>query len=412
MATTKFIKTLENCIIMREDDMTKSNELGTITGILERTPQIQPYYNEVKSAVAHLQDGDGSDYPIFELVHGHVSAIASAGNLPVHDWEIKQVNGGRIVAHRDFLNIQNEFSSLELPETAKLAWDSDRCMDAFQDYIEKKTEFRRRHISLFQQGLKNLDEKSRQIVLLTAQERFPQLMTASDDMSIVAMPSWLDNHELWAGMGITTELTSRIPSWVKIYEIGVVLASRDYRDDKPKGHDYFSYAARAAVKGEVHEVSQKLSLTAQHEGSHGIVDATLIYLLGVDAYNPVGEGIPGSLGDDGRGLKHTNITLQQLLDNPCPEGSNLKNETAYVAGSKLWDSVIAILQQRGLLKDDAWAEVFRASLESAVKLSSDDKFKSQEKKIKVASLIQATIKSMNITIEQIEPIYQSLNIDF
>lgn len=168
-------------------------------------------------------------------------------------------------------------------------------------------------------------------------------------------------------------------------------------------------AARSVVSGEVKEIGQKLSLTAQHEGSHGVVDATLIYLLGVDAYNPVGEGIPGSLGDDGRGLKHTDVTLQKLLENPCPEDSKLRNETAYVAGSKFWDTVLLLLQEKGLTKGQAWVEIFSASLKSAVELSSDGNFKSLQKSEKVTGLIKATIKRLNIAIEQLEPIYRSLN---
>lgn len=224
--------------------MTQPTELGTITGVLERTPQIQPYYNEVKNAVTHLQDGDGSDYPIFELVHGYISALASANQLPIQDWEVRQVKGGRVIAHKDFVNIQNEFSNLEKDGASKLPWDSAKCMEAFQNYIETKTRYRQRHISFFQQSLEKLDEKTRETVLSVSRERFPQLMSASEGMTIIALPSWLDNRELWISMGITSNLTTRIPAWVKIYEIGVVLASREHRNDRPQGHDYFSYCGK------------------------------------------------------------------------------------------------------------------------------------------------------------------------
>lgn len=388
--------------------MTQQTELGTITGVLERTPQIQPFYNEVKNAIAHLQDGDGSDYPIFELVHGHISALAKTGKLS-DDWVIRQVNGGHVIAHKDFLEIQNEFSSLESGAASKLRWDSTQCMDTFQNYIETKKKYRQHHISLFQQSLEKLDEGTRETVLSVARERFPQLMTASEEMSIVATPSWLDSREPWSSMGITDSLTDRIPAWVKIYEIGVILASRNHRNDQPQGHDYFSYAARSVVNGEVKEIGQKLSLTAQHEGSHGVVDATLIYVLGVDAYNPIGEGIPGSLGDDGRGAKRTDVTIKQLLENPCPEDSKTRNETAYVAGSKFWDSVVLLLENKGLSKDQAWIEIFSSSLKSATEISAEKHFKSQSKGQRVTRIINEILRKLDITIEQLEPVYQGLN---
>lgn len=388
--------------------MTQSAELQTITGILERTPQVQPFYSEVRDAIMHLNDGDGSDFPVFELLHGHISALASAGKLS-GDWEIIQVNGGRVIAHRDFLKIQDEFIDLEKGEASKLRWDSAQCKDAFRVYIEKMKEYRQRHISLFQQCLNQLDEETRSAVLSIANDRFTQLASVPEDISIVALPSWLDNPKLWTSMGITSSLTDRIPPWAKIHGLGVVFASRKHRDDKPYGYDYFSYAARCVVNGEVDKIGKKLSLTAQHEGSHGIVDAILIYLLGIDAYNPIGEGIPGSLGDDGRGLKHTDITFKQLLENPCPEDNRSRSESAYIAGPKFWDSVVLLLQNRGLTKDQAWVEIFSSSLKSAIEMTAEKNFKSQNKGKKVARLIEKIIGKLEITFEELESVYESLN---
>lgn len=391
--------------------MSHITEQAAFTGVLERTPQIAPYYGEVGNAIAQLKDSmlPRSSYHIYELIHGHLSALASAGQLPSTSWETRRVRGGLVVAHQDFLAIQDEFSRLEQGEASKLPWNRETCLNAFEAYIATKKQYRERHIALFEQSLGELDKQTREVVLQEATGRFSHMMSVAEDMSIVAIPSWLDNEKLWAEMGIPTQLTDIIPPWGKIHEVGVVLASRAHRDDKPRGHDYFSYAARAVIGREVGKIEQALYRTAQHEGSHGVADATLVHLLGIHPYNPVGEGIPGSLGEDGRGLKHTALSLQDLLENPCPTDNTLRMETAYTAGAKFWDAVLLSLQHRGLSKDDAWVRVFATTLQSAATLSRDQGFLTLHDNVKVAQFLNDTLQRLALDIDALSAVYDGLN---
>lgn len=389
--------------------MAQSTELGSISATLERTPNIAPFYDEVKRSFQHIKEGDISDNPLFEIIHGYVAAQAKADKL-TEVWKVVSVNGGLIVAHQDFLDIQNQFYELEKSNGNNSQWNETLCLEAFEKYIGTVVNFRQRHISYFNQALTSLDENTRKKVLDIAQKQFPHLLqSATEDMVIVAIPSQFDNPQLWSDFGFSNGLLKRIPSWAKIHESGVVLGSRLHRDDKLRGHDYFSYAARAVRTGEIPLMDDKLVLTGQHEGSHSITDALLIHLLKIGSDNPIYEGIPGALGKDERESKHTKISFEQLLIDPCPETS-ARSETVYVAGAKYWASLVKIMQSRGVNEEEIWARVLGNSLRTAIDLSEGKNFDNLRQGEKVSKFLSQLPTTLEIELSEMEKMYNSLNV--
>lgn len=389
--------------------MAQMTELGSIAGTLEKTPAIAPFYDEVKRSLQHIKEGDISDNPLFEIIHGNISAQAKADKL-TDGWKVIPVSGGLIVAHRDFLDIQNQFFELEKSNDNNPLWNESLCLAAFEKYIGAVVNFRQRHIGYFNQALATLDKNKRKKVSDITQNKFPHMLQiATDDMVIVAIPSQFDNPQLWSNFGFTNGLLGRIPSWAKIHESGVILGSRLHRDDKPRGHDYFSYAARSVRTGETPQMDEKLVLTGQHEGSHSITDALLIHLLKIASDNPIYEGIPGALGKDERETKYTKVPYRKLLDDPCPETTE-RSETVYVAGAKYWASLVKIMQSRRFSEEESWAKIIGNSLAIAVDLSEDPGINDLSQSGRVSNFLKQLPATLNIELSEMETVYNSLNV--
>lgn len=75
--------------------MLDSFENASVSGILERTPQKEPFYSEVRSSIQKLRNGDPSHNPLYGIIHGHVGALMEAGKLG-SDWITHRVPGGQL----------------------------------------------------------------------------------------------------------------------------------------------------------------------------------------------------------------------------------------------------------------------------------------------------------------------------
>jgi hypothetical protein len=379
-----------------------SIEEDSISGILDRTPRIAPFYAEVLSAVHKLRNGDLSSSPLVEIIHGHISALEKRGQLG-KEWLSYHVPGGLIIPHVDFLTIQNEFSQLEKVRGEEPPWNAEKSIEAMGIAIKAGKQYRTRHINLFHNALALLDSnKIRRIQRLV---KYHKHMLIDTNEVLVALPSHLDASKLWESFGLRGPILDRIPPWAKVYEHGLILASREYRNDDPRGHDYFSYAARAIRLGETPDMSTKLSLTWQHERSHGISDAILIDLLGLDTQNPIYEGLPGALGEDGRERKQS-PSLNELLTNPYPDDVAIRRNTAYYSGARYWESLRRNVINSG--SNNPWPVIIGAALDTAIDMSDAFEIMSSDLSSRISRFLRILPSRLHINMANVEKEYNAI----
>ncbi len=229
--------------------------------------------------------------------------------------------------------------------------------------------------------------------------------------SIVAIPWFTDNMEIWTSTGLTSGQLQKIAPYAKINECGILYASRIHRDDKPEGHDYFSYAARLVTEGKTKTIEESLLLTAQHEGAHGPVDEITQKLLKTTDATCIYEGIAGSLGDDRRDLVKTNTPFTVLIENPCvfakPEDMQ---ERIYIFGAKFFSAVRNTLKDKNHTDNDvAWITIFSILLKLSLELSTDKTFLNKDENSKVSFFLQEFLERSRLSRDELRTHYQILN---
>lgn len=384
--------------------MMDNYETSFVSSILERTPKAEPYYSEVRHSIDQLRQGDPSHNPLYGIIHGHIGALAEKGGLG-SDWITRRVSGGVVVPHKDFLRIQDEFTTLENESENSIPWNANLSLEALGSYIGRMQKYRSRHRSFFQDGLRQLTEKQSAVIQQRLQNH-KNLISDTDNFIMVALPSHLDNPKLWETFNLRGSILDRIGPLSKINEQGVILASRAHRNDNPRGHDYFSYAAKAVRNGEAKTMSDKLMLTAQHEGSHGITDALLIDLLKLDAYNPVYEGLAGALGEDGRETKPS-IAFAQFLKTPYPADSKQRMDNAYYSGSRYWESLRRVLQKRDQT-DQVWSTIFGIALGAAVDINNKPKLMSADAGSRISKFLLEVPNRLGVNMGDLETEYNAI----
>lgn len=383
--------------------MMDSFEAESISGILDRTPKREPFYGEVRSSLNKLRQGDPSHNPLYGIIHGHVGALLEAGKLST-DWAPHRVLGGVVVPHRDFLNIQDDFASIEGSGEDTSMWNAEMSIDSLGKYIGTMRNYRNRHSAFFREALLQLPSAQEQIIQPLVEKR-KNLLADPNDFVMVAIPSHFDNPKLWEQFGLRGKLLDRIGLWSKINEQGVILASRLHRNDDPRGHDYFSYAARAVRNSETKTMTDKLLLTAQHEGSHGITDALLMDILKLDAYNPIYEGLVGALGEDER-YSRSKTPFSQFVETPYPADTNTRMDHAYYDGTKFWEAMRRILQKRGIKK--VWPTIISTSLDSALDISRNQTLVDGDINTRISLFLKRVPEGLGIDLRDLETEYDSV----
>lgn len=383
--------------------MTDMSETLTTSGLLERTPQIEPFYGEVKSAIHQLHNGDVSSGPVWKIVHGLVGANEKKGILG-SEWHRYPVTGGVIIPHRDFLSIQDEFSVLERDKDYNIPWNAKQSIEAMGAYIRAGKQYRARHVNFFQQSLNFLNSHQRSKVQKFLHSH-DNLTDAAEDITLVALPSHLDNPHLWESLNLNGELLKRIPLWAKISEHGVILASRLHRNDNPRGHDLFSHNAKAVRTGEEHDMLAVMTHKAQHEYSHGPSDAILIDLLNLNTQTPVYEGLAGALGEDGR-EKKPSPSFSDLLTTPYPRDVEIRKNTAYYAGTKYWEALRRLLLSKG--NANPWPALIGAALSSASDINDNQEIIVGDENARMSHFLRDVPRRLGIDMTEVERAFASL----
>lgn len=377
-------------------------EAESVSGILDRTPHVDPFYTEVRSAIHKLHNGDKSSNPLAEIIHGHIGALERK-QLLGSDWLRIPVSGGLIVPHVDFLAIQDEFPSLENGKGEEIPWNAQMSLDAMGKAITAGKKYRTRHNQFFNTALTLLPPaKSSRLSDLIEHHKH---MLHDGDEVLVALPSHLDSPKLWESFNLKGQILDRIPAWAKVYEHGLILASRLHRDDNPRGHDYFSYVARAMRLGEVPDMFSKPVQTWQHERSHGISDALLIDLLKLDTQNPIYEGLPGALGEDGR-EKKLSPAFKDLLTTPYPTDIALRRDTAYYAGARYWEALRRLVNKK--VQKDPWPHILSGSLETALDMSTNSEIISSDPNTKISTFLNQLPIRLDVSLRDMENEYNAI----
>lgn len=376
-------------------------ETESISGILERTPHVTPFYEEVSSAIHKLRNGDASSNPLAEIIHGHVGALERKQQLG-NEWLRYRVPGGLIVAHVDFLTIQDEFTHLEQGKGEQIPWNATMSLEILGKAIGAGKQYRQRHNQYFGNALKLLS--SNKVSRLNELIEHHKHMMDNGDELLVALPSHLDSPKLWESFNLKGKILDRIPAWAKVYEHGLILASRQYRDDNPRGHDYFSYDARAVRLGEEPDMTTKPVKTWQHERSHGISDALLIDLLKLDTQNPIYEGLPGALGEDGRERKKS-PSFSELLTNPYPNDVAVRRDTAYYSGARYWEALRRVVSKS---QQQPWPVIISEALGLAVDMNGKPEIMSIDSNSKIARFLTELPSRLQIDIADVEKEYKEI----
>lgn len=155
-------------------------------------------------------------------------------------------------------------------------------------------------------------------------------------------------------------------------------------------------------------MDDKVLKTNQHEGSHGIGDAVLIDLLHLGADNPICEGLAGALGEDGREAK-SQLSFGQLLQNPYPDDTKLRQETANYAGTKYWHSLRKYLHKQNTDESQVWPKIFGTALVTAVDLSNQPEFMKNSPARRISKYLFEVPTRLGVDSNRLEEIYNSVS---
>lgn len=373
--------------------------------VIKYHTHVDLYKTLISSGVTKLNQHIEDTNAVFELVHAHYSYLAYTNQLSNSTWNIIDFKDKRLILHKEFLTTQDNFANYE---NSQLDWSAKDAKKILKQYLMVKEKFRIRHLKIFNAAVKHTEVKTKRLVRKHLSTKHVNRMYKKIH-TLVGIPSHLDAPELYTILGISKSLIVKIAPYAKIHECGIIMSSRLHRNDTPRGHDYFSYAARTSSTK--NEISRKLKLTAAHEGSHGALDEILIYMLAIPHNSMIYEGIPGSLGNDGRDRQRTEIKFLDLINKPHNQSNNnLRKELFYNAGPKFFSTLVLDLQKRlKLSKHNAWVTIFATSLETAMDLRQLKGFTQMRTNKKISLFLKGLISNMGCEINDLTKLYDSLN---
>lgn len=362
---------------------------------------------ETSQAFSKLKKGDYTSNPVNERLVEYVMEQYRRQTLDSATWIIINRKDYNIFIHKQFLDIQDKFE--QLSPNLRLEWNATKAVAAIKKYLPVKQRARRTHLKLYKQAYANLTVAEKKIVEHILVE-IP-LQRLNLPRTLVCIPYYFDNKLLWEKSGLTDQLIQRIPAYAKIHESGLVFASTKYRNKAHRRHDYFSYAGEEVEKGTTTSIAIKLLATAKHEGSHGPLDELLLYLLHLTDVSTIAEGLAGSLGNDGRDEKHTDIKLKDFLTSPCIFANTKQQHTLnYICAPKFFTCMVkALIIQRSVTKKESWAILFTQCLKTAIHISNSNSFYKLDENKKVALFYKTLIKDLKVSLSVIDTLYKQLN---
>lgn len=281
-------------------------------------------------------------------------ACIKTDSLDPDTWRYEKVGDGYLVAHKDFLAIQDDFIRFE-PDLSYLNWNGQKAYDTLHKYLSRVSQGKQGVRKIFYDSLSHLSPELRDEIEHEGKNYITDLIPPS----LVAIPDPDSYPHLWTDFyGFPPDYNLEV-KFAKISEEGRILASRRYRDERIgpefRGHDYFSYAARFVRSGQASSIEDKLlNGTYKHEVNHDVSD----YLSGnvfmaLPDGNPISEGYVGMLGNDGREYQKIpfETTIDMLFQTPIlgyTQGSWDKNQgyLSYYAFPRVFRCIEQILTER------------------------------------------------------------------
>ena len=364
-------------------------------------------FKSTSRAFNKIAHGDMSSNPTIERWIEYVLELHSDGALNTKSWTTITAKDGNVFIHRQFLEIQDKLALLS-PEL-NTSWNSTVAIKALIKYLPIKRQARLLHLKIFKKACERLTKEEREVIDEVISDI--GLMRLDVPRVLVCIPYYSDNKSLWARSGLTHGMISRIPTYAKIHEAGLIFASKRCRNKYYRRHDYFSYAAEEVSKGSTASITDKLLETARHEGCHGPLDELIPYLLGLSDVCTIPEGIAGSLGNDGRDRRYTNIDLRKFVNSPCDFINDTHKHTLnYTCAPKFFTSIIREVETRNACtKNEAWVILFLSCLKTTIKLSKKREFQTYYESKKTSLFYKNLLAELDLSLKTVNRHYKKLN---
>lgn len=333
-------------------------------------------------------------------------------------WFILKTSQGKIVAHKSFLQIMDNFNQLvELEKTDTNSLDASKTLELLRRYHTTMAEYRKRHNEIFEKALSSLSEDK--------QSKIREVISGITDFNmnnipdVVAIPFYEDNPSLWIDFyQLTKEQRQGIGEWFLINSGNLLFAS----EKNLRNFNYFHYALGQVRRGNAASTENKLQMTARHEGSHGIINKIMNKLIVPDVSqdnplvaDPLSEGLASCMGKDGKYTEKTMFPLTDLLQNPLPAKKDVAEDIAYQAAPKFFMAIYTILQQREQIgqseekEKELWTFIVKAMLETALEQQMNTKLKTQSQNERLVAFFKTLIDNLQINKQELTDTYINLN---
>lgn len=371
-----------------------------------------PYYSRIQEGLerkwpdrvlhdlplAYLEAGE---LPNVKVVDSTKSLLSNQENSTA-EWFVIHTSLAKILVHRDFLEIQDQFNQLN-PADKNAVWNAELALEAFKNYFSVMEEYREHRNDIFQRALELLpfDE-----IKTGIKNKWTEIQQNKDVIpDLVAIPFYEDNPNLWNNFyKLTQDLRSGIVYYQKMTSNNLMFASIKDRFN----HDYFNFAEGMAAKGNTKSIEDTLMRTARHEGTHWGTDSLLedeFLQLDPSEDSPLAEGLTFAISHDARIETTSASTLDEFLLHP------LSPQMAYNASPKFFKALSTVLskqQEISYSEIELWARIESIMLRIGYQIYADEEKQKMSSEKKIQILLASLMRELRVTKEQLTLEYDRL----
>lgn len=300
-----------------------------------------------------------------------------------------------LIAHKDFLQIQDEHQNVEPASIQALSnyFPAYREAFSFQELIRTG-------------ALASLPD-SKRLYELTVDPSLNQ-----HKHFLVAVPAPVDNQDLWTGLfHFPKDLLDKIPPTTRMSSSGLLLASRVGRTNSRGCNDFFQARIFDALSAKI-SVDEAVTKLGKHEGSHGIIDTTVSKLTNSYPHGPnlLSEGLAEALSGGLKVRRSTRVGIEEFLAEPkyldkenlTDDEKELRQFACYETASRVLYSIKECLALKNELSNTESRSLLVSKLfSSALTLKNDPEFMKLQPNIKNIRLIKTLIEELDINIKDI-----------
>ena len=317
--------------------------------------------------------------------------------LNYDDWEI--CCDGRFIVHKKFKELLNI-------EDCKF-FSSDDVVQLIPKYLDIHREYRRRHWRVFNQAYgeayPQLTQEQKEIFDKHLSEG--ETIYNIDRKSIIGIPFYDDEPELWEKLGIKKEDVESMH--FSIYSQGLIFASNKSLDKLPASASHHFFARLSSVHKSSEKAKESFLNMAKHEGSHGISEYIVIRILELKSYSAIMEGLVEAQAEGSGITQKTNISFDSLLDASYMANDNL--EGCYIAAPKYYSALFSLLKEKekNVPDETLWSKIVEQMIYTAFQVQSQPDNDNDEKK--TSSFFKILIINLGLNEEYVRKKYDNLN---